>query len=594
MALIADETILEVKRSVDITEIVSGYIPLKRAGSSYKALCPFHEEKSPSFIVTPTRQTFKCFGCGKGGDAISFVMAHENVDYPEAIRILAERSGILVKYKEGGKEGLGRDDLYRVLEWAQEVFRGLLLKAPEAEIARAFLTRRGVSDETSDLFKLGFSMDSWDHLLQRGRKAGFDDKTLAAAGLAIEREGRGGYYDRFRGRVVFPIHDPRGRTIGFGARTLKDEQPKFLNSPETAVFSKGRGFYGLHLNKEEIEKTRTVYIVEGYLDVVIPHMAGVKGLVATLGTALTKDHLKILRRYADKVVLVFDSDAAGQKASERGLDLLLSENVDIFVASLPPGMDPDDVVIKQGADKLRECLEKPREIFGFLMDSLAARHGTSTPAAIGRIVQEMLERINQIPDPVKQEILVQQLAAKFGIEERSLRGKLARQREGESASPAAVEIARPATPANPTMEKAGRELLACAFADKTTAALIRKECPAERYPSELLRKIAATAYRLFDQNGEILTSDLVALLQDAAAMELAAAIGDLEVDPAKAPDRAAGCLLTMGLSEARSEYRGIQGRLNEASETEQREQLKKFQETKGAKSRVNPRAFPGR
>ncbi len=264
MALIADETVLEVKRSVDIQEIVAGYIPLKRAGASYKGLCPFHEEKTPSFIVTPQRQTFKCFGCGKGGDAISFVMAKENVDYPEAIRILAAKVGIAVKYKEGGKEGIGRDDVYRALEWAQEYFRSLLLKAPEAEVARVFFAGRGVNDETSDLFKLGYSMDSWDALLQRGRKAGFDDKILAAAGLVIEREGRGGYYDRFRARPIFPIHDPQGRTIGFGARTLKkDDHPKFLNSPETAVFSKGRGFYGLHLSKEEIEKTRTVYIVEG-------------------------------------------------------------------------------------------------------------------------------------------------------------------------------------------------------------------------------------------------------------------------------------------------------------------------------------------
>jgi len=595
VALIADETVLEVKRSVDIQEIVAGYIPLKRAGASYKGLCPFHEEKTPSFIVTPQRQTFKCFGCGKGGDAISFVMAHENVDYPEAIRILAQKVGIPVKYKEGGKEGIGRDDLYRVLEWAQEAFRGLLLKAPEAESARSFLARRGVNDETSDLYKLGFSMESWDYLLQRGRKAGYDDKTLAAAGLAIEREGRGGYYDRFRGRVVFPIHDPRGRTIGFGARTLKDEQPKFLNSPETAVFSKGRGFYGLHLSKEEIEKTRTVYIVEGYLDVIVPFQAGVKGLVATLGTALTKDHLKILRRYADKVVLVFDSDAAGQKASERGLDLLLSENVDIFVASLPEGMDPDDVVIKQGPDKLRECLQNPREIFGFLMDALAARHGTTTPAAIGRIVEEMLERINQIPDPVKQEILVQQLAAKFGIEERTLRGKLARKREGE---PTAEE--RPAAraaaplPASPMLEKAGRELLACALADKTVAATIRSEAPAERYPSEVLRRIAGTAYGLLDRNGEINPGDLVALLQDAAAMEVAAGIVDLDIDPAKAGERAAGCMKSLGLAEARNEYQGKRGRLNETSDDIQREELRKFQETKRAKARDNPRAMPGR
>lgn len=590
MALIADETVLEVKRSVDITEIVSGYIPLKRAGTNYKALCPFHEEKTPSFIVTPQRQTFHCFGCGKGGDAISFVMAHENVDYPEAIRILAERSGIPVKYKEGGKEGIGRDDLYRVLEWAQGVFRGLLLKAPEAETARKFLARRGVTDETSELFNLGYSMDSWDHLLGRARKAGFDDKTLAAAGLAIEREQKGGYYDRFRGRAVFPIQDARGRTIGFGARTLKDEQPKFINSPETAVFSKGRGFYGLHLSKEEIEKTRTVYIVEGYLDVIVPFQAGVKGLVATLGTALTKEHLKILRRYADKVVLVFDSDAAGQKASERGLDLLLSENVDIFIAQLPPGMDPDDVVVKEGPERLRACLDKPREIFGFLMDALSAKHGSDTPAAKARIVEDLLERVALIPDPVKQEILIQQAAAKFGLEERSLRGKLARRREGEA------ETAGPQLPAVPTpvLEKAARELLGCAIADKGLAAQIRRDLPAERYPTEVLRKIAELAYGLLEKNGEIAAGDLIALLQDAEAMETAAAIVDLAFEPAKAPERARGCLVTLGLAEARSEYREIHGRLNESSEAEQRAKLKQYMETKGAKARVNPRALPGR
>jgi DNA primase len=571
LALIADETVLEVKRSVDIIEIVQGYIPLKRAGASYKALCPFHEEKTPSFIVTPQRQTFKCFGCGKGGDAISFVMAQENVDYPEAIRILAERSGIPVKYKEGGKDGIGRDDLYRILEWAQGVFRGLLLKAPEAETARQFLARRGVNDETSDLFKLGFSMDSWDHLLQRARKAGFDDKTMAAAGLAIERENRGGCYDRFRGRAVFPIHDPRSRTIGFGARTLKDEQPKFINSPETAVFSKGRGFYGLNLCKEELEQTRTAYIVEGYLDVIVPFQAGVKGLVATLGTALTKDHLKILRRYADKVVLVFDSDAAGQKASERGLDLLLSENVDIFVAQLPPGMDPDDVVVKEGPERLRECLEKPREIFGFLMDALSAKHGSQTPAAKARIVEEMIERLGQIPDPVKQEILLQQLSEKFGIEERSLRGKLERRRQGESEAPAAPC----ARPVSPVLETAGRELIACAIADKTVAVLIQKEFPAERYPSEALRKIAGVAYALVEKSGEINAGDLIALLQDAAAMELAAGIADLDIPQAKASAKAQGCLEKLRSAESRSESRDHTERYKSANPQEQEALLRK-------------------
>src|SRR6185295_7238293 len=398
--------------------------------------------------------------------------------------------------------------------------------------------------------------------------------------LVIEREGRGGYYDRFRARPIFPIHDARGRAIGFGARTLKkDDHPKFINSPETPVFTKGRGFYGLNLSREEIEKTRTVYIVEGYLDVIVPFQAGVKGLVATLGTALTKDHLKILRRYADKVVLVFDSDAAGQKASERGLDLLLSENVDIFVASLPPGMDPDDVVVKEGPDRLRECLEKPREIFGFLMDALSAKHGVETPAAKARIVEEMIDRVNQIPDPVKQEILVQQLAQKFGIEERSLRGKLARKREGESdASTAPVAVAPMVTP--PVLEKAGRELLGCAIADKAVAATAKTEFPAQRYPSAMLQKIAAVAYDLLEKNGEIDPGALIALLQDGAAMEVAAEIVNLEIDPAKAADQARGCMQSLGLAEAKTEYRGFQGRLNDASEEEQRAKLRQYMETK--------------
>ncbi len=291
---------------------------------------------------------------------------------------------------------------------------------------------------------------------------------------------------------------------------------------------------------------------------------------------------------------MFDSDAAGQKASERGLDLLLSENVDIFIAELPPGMDPDDVVVKEGPDRLRACLEKPREIFGFLMDALARKHGTETPAAKARIVEDMLERLNQIPDPVKQEILVQQLAAKFGIEERSLRGKLARKREGD-VEPAPVPVTTAAamkTP--PVLEKAGRELLACAIADKALAARVRQEFPVDRYPSEVLRRIATVAYGMIQQSGEINPGDLVALLQDAAAMEVAADIVNLEIDPAKAEGCAQGCMLTLGLAEAKSEYHGIRGRLNEASDEEQREKLRKFMETKGAKAKVNPKAMPGR
>lgn len=589
MALISDETILEVKRGVDIVEVVQSSFPLRRSGANYKALCPFHEEKTPSFFVNPEKQIFICFGCGKKGDVIRFIMEHDRADYPEAIKLLADRAGIRVKYREGGEEGgVDRRELFRVNEWAEGVFRGLLLKAPEAATARAFLARRGVSDESSELFGLGYSMDAWGHLLGRARSAGIGEKLLEAAGLAISKEGRSGRYDRFRNRVMFPIGDARGKTIAFGARTLQQDQVKFLNSPETAIFAKGRGFYGLRHAREEWERTRTAYIVEGYLDVVIPHQAGVRGLVATLGTALTKDHLKVLRRYVDKVVLVFDADAAGKRAAERGLDLLLEENVDIFVAELPEGMDPDDVVLKEGPDRLQERLAKPREIFDFLMERLAARHGTETPAAKARIIGEMMERIVRIPDAVKQELLVQQLAAKFGIEERTLRAKLERPKAPETRGPAAAPRR-----ADPAAVGAARELLACAAADAECAGRLRAEVPPEAYPSEALRTVAARAYELFDARGEVNGRDLVALMREPGPMEEAAEVMAVEIDPGSAAARFPAALEVLGRIRYREESRDRRSRLKNASPGEQDDLLRQALDARRKRPRDHG-LLPGR
>jgi DNA primase len=588
LARISEDTVLEVKRSVDIVEVVLGYFPLKRAGANYKAVCPFHQEKTPSFNVHPEKQFFKCFGCGKAGDAITFVMLFEKVEYPDAIRILADKAGIPIKYTGGGEgDGPGRDEIARALEWSAGVFRSLLKSAPEAEPARQFLARRGVSDETAERWGLGFSLDSWDHLLHRARRSGISDRVLLAAGLVIERDGKSGFYDRFRGRVIFPIRDARGKTIAFGARTLGDDQPKFINSPETAVFSKGRGFYGLDLAREEWERTRTAFIVEGYLDVIVPHQAGVGGLVATLGTALTKDHLRILRRHVDKVVLVFDSDAAGQKASERGLDMLLSENVDIFVAELPAGLDPDDVVVRHGPDRLRECLEKPREIFEFLVASLTARHGGATPASIGRIVEEILERVALIPDEVKREILVREVARRFGIEERTLRGRLSRAPGGEPAPPAVAPRVLGA------LEAAGRELLACALADAGVAGRIRAAMPPERYPTEALRRVADVAYGLFDREGRVDGGSLVALLEEASLMEEAAEIVGTDLVRAGVPARAESCLETLGRVEARQESRERLERLKTVAPEEADALLRQTMEAKKRRPRDHG-LMPGR
>jgi DNA primase len=591
LALISDETILEVKRAVDIHEVVSGYFPLKRAGANYKARCPFHEEKTPSFNVHPEKQIFKCFGCGKSGDTIKFVMEMERVEYPEAIRILADRAGIEIKFQGGGEGGLDRRAIQQTTEWAAGAFRALLKTAPEADIARKFLERRGVSPETAETFGLGYSMDSWDHLLARARKNGTSDRTMIAAGLAIERENKTGCYDRFRGRVIFPIWDPRGKPIAFGARTLKeDDHPKFINSPETPLFRKRSGFYALHLAKEEFETTRTAYIVEGYLDVIIPYQAGVKGLVATLGTALTAEHLRLLRRYeVQKVVLVFDADAAGQKASERGLDMLLKENVDIYVAELPAGLDPDDVVLKLGAARLRECLEKPREIFDFLIESLVRKHGEGTPSAKARIIEEMMERIGQIPDAVKQELLLQQLSGRFGVEERTLRARLARPEEGSRAPAARAAAPAPATP----LELAARELLACALASAEVALLVRGQVAPDRYPTDALRKIAEVAYQRVDQAGEIQSRDLLALLKDGQLIQVAAEIVDQDVLREDAPRRARAALDTFAREESKVESQGRRERLKSATPEEENEILRQVVEARKKRPRDHG-LLPGR
>jgi len=588
--LISDETVLEVRRSVDIVEVVSAYFPLKRRGANYWAPCPFHEEKTPSFSVHPEKQIFKCFGCGKAGSAVTFVMEYLKVDYPEAILVLAERAGIPVKYSGRSEGGPGRDELLKANEWAAGVFRSLLKQSPQAEPARQFLARRGVSDETAELFGLGYSMDSWDYLLDRGRRNGMSPELLAAAGLARKREGKEGHYDFFRGRVMFPIVDRTGRTVAFGARTLGDDQPKFINSPESKIFSKGRGFYGLHLAKEEWDKGRTAWVVEGYLDVVIPHQAGVRGLVATLGTALTRDHLKVLRRHVDKVVLVFDADAAGQKASERGLDLLLSEDLESFVAGLPEGLDPDDVVVRQGPGALREILDRPKEVFEFLMESLLAKHGDGTPAAKTRVVEEVLQRLVTVPGDVKREFLLQQLSRRFGVEERTLRGRLEVLR---GAQPAEEEPPPAPEAPVPMLEEAARGLLSYAVAVPAVAGRVREAMPPERYPTEATRRVAEVAYGLLERTGKVDGADLMMLLREPDAAQVAAEVLRRDVDREGAERQVAGYLLKLDGAASRKESRERQARFRGASGAEQDDLLRQTMESRRRRPEDRGR-MPGR
>ena len=452
--LYADDILEEIARANDIVDVVSGYFPLKRAGKDYKALCPFHAEKTPSFTVSPSKQIFKCFGCGRGGNVFNFVMAKESVTFPEAVRILAERAGIEVQTRPEAKaRSSERKRLREVLDWAVRFFRGALGHPKVGQPARAYLEGRGFTAETIAAFQMGFAPDGWDVLLKGAERDGIPASLLEKAGLVVARDDGSGYYDRFRGRVIFTILDALRRPIGFGGRTLGDAEPKYLNSPETALFHKSENLYGLPQARDGIEAERRVCVVEGYTDVAMAHQVGVTNVVATLGTALTADHVRVLSRYADEVVLVFDSDLAGRRAADRGMELFLAADVRVCVTALPEGTDPFDVCLGQGADAFRALVDGAAEAIEYKWSLVRKECGAATsPAARRRALEAMLGSLAQAPalasveSSVRRDLVLAHISGVLGISEQALRRELARLRrraqrdetgdEGAGATPA--------------------------------------------------------------------------------------------------------------------------------------------------------------
>ena len=323
------------------------------------SLCPFHAEKTPSFVVHPDRQFFRCYGCGKAGDVFAFVAEHEHVDFPEAVRIVAAMVGITVpepSRERGGPSKELKTRLYELHRWAARFYAHQLAEADAGRVARDYLAGRHFDNETLEAWSIGYAPDAWEALGRAATRAKFTGRELLASGLVIARDGGEGYYDRFRHRVMFPIRDRQGRVIGFGARALGDSEVKYLNSPETPLFSKGRCLYGLDKARRAIADDGRVLIVEGYTDVLMCHQMGIETAVATLGTALTRDHVRRLQHYADRVTLVFDADAAGAAAAERALEIFLAQQIHVRVATVPEGKDPCDYCLSSGADALRKVI----------------------------------------------------------------------------------------------------------------------------------------------------------------------------------------------------------------------------------------------
>ena len=414
--MISNQTTQEVRTRASIVEVVSDYVTLKKAGQNYSGLCPFHSEKTPSFTVNEEKGVFYCFGCQAGGDVFKFLMLYDGLTFPESIERLAERYGIAIEVSQSG--GGRRGDLFRLNDQASEVFHELLMDPSQGSRARAYLKRRGVDESLWPRFRLGFAPRG-DVLAGRFRRQGVVLSEAAEAGLVVEK-GPGNYRDRFFDRIIFPIAEPGGKITGFGGRVIDDGKPKYLNSPETPLFHKGAQVYGLRQARDGIRANDRVVVVEGYLDVLALAQFDTTHVVATLGTALTADHLRLLGRYTRNITALFDGDAAGRNAAARSFEVFQQAGLWGHAAFLPEGSDPDTFVRTQGKAALDRVLEDAVPIVDFYLNWLRARHGTDLGGK-SRLANEVSQMLAKVTNPLDRELLARRSSDLLGIREESLR-----------------------------------------------------------------------------------------------------------------------------------------------------------------------------
>ncbi|WP_417909081.1 DNA primase [Candidatus Electronema sp. PJ] len=411
-----DEAINRVREAADIVQIIGEHVQLRRAGGNFTGLCPFHGEKTPSFSVNQQRQTYKCFGCGEFGDVFTFLMKYQNQTFPETLKALASRYQISLpepKLNEVEQERQRRRELlYKVNEAAARLLHEHLLKAPQAEPARKYLHQRGVPPEFVEQYQLGYAPAQWDFIASR-LTAKFPVEAVEQAGLIVRKQ-QGGWYDRFRDRVLFPILDLSGKVVAFGGRILGEGQPKYMNSPESLVFTKSRLLFGLHQHREAIRKSRRAVVVEGNFDLLLLDVHGIGNTVAPLGTALTKEHVRTLRSYCQEVVLLFDGDSAGLKAARRSIPFFLSEQVEAKVALLPQGHDPDSLVRAKGAAGIQDLLETAAPLPEFVFAALAQEHGL-TLAGKSKIMAELTELIKHSPEQAQRKLMAAHFGSRLGV-----------------------------------------------------------------------------------------------------------------------------------------------------------------------------------
>ncbi len=423
---VPEEIIEEIRSRCNIVDVIRGYIPIKKAGGgTWKALCPFHNEKTPSFTISEQRGRYHCFGCGAGGDTFKFVMEWEKVDFPNAIHLLAAKCGVIIPEKtysspqerqQAQQQAGQREQLYQINKEFAEWYALLLKNNPEWPVSQ-YLSNRGIPREIAEKFQLGVAPDSWDASLVHGKELNFSEEELLESGITLQNEESKRSYDRFRNRLIFPIWNEQGRVVGFSARTIEKESQgaKYVNSPETPVFRKSNILYALPLARKAIQARNMVILCEGQLDTIAMHRAGLECTVAPQGTAFTDEQARILKRYTDRAYLAFDSDSAGQKATARALELLLPLDFEIKIMRFPVGSDPDEIFKSSGAAGLKKLVDDAVDMLDFLCGIIFPKHDSSTPFGKSRIINEMLEYFRKISKPIARELYIQKLSLRLGV-----------------------------------------------------------------------------------------------------------------------------------------------------------------------------------
>ena len=427
--MLAQETVEQVAAASDIVAVISSYFPLKRAGTEFRALCPFHQERTPSFFVNPSKQSYYCHGCGAGGAVFQFLMQYENIDFPEAVRRLASRAGIAIiveelSQEEEAKQSL-RKRLLRLHFEASAWYHSNLLRTKAAAHARSYLQSRGVNIETAKRWQIGYAPKTWDSLVHWATDSGFTREELMASGLAKPREEgnpRSRIYDRFRDRLMFPIHNDFGEVVAFSGRILDPNASggKYVNSPETPLFSKGNLLFGLHQSKRFIANARQAVVLEGQLDLITTFEAGIQNVVAPQGTALTARQAALLHRFADEVVLFFDADPAGQKAAERALEVLFAAGLQVKMGEMPPGEDPDSLIRKSGSDAFRARVDSAEDFFDFQVNHKLSATESKTTAGRVAFARKVSQFISVVPDLILRDTLISRLSVRLTIPRETL------------------------------------------------------------------------------------------------------------------------------------------------------------------------------